>query len=84
MCGVLSTRLDQRAKLFRRSESVCRCFAFISSVSTSSPAAAISGMLRARAWLWMSWIVEAPRPRFGVLTIRSKARSSAGFTVARR
>ena len=34
------------AKLFRRSESACRCLAFSSSVSTSSPTAAISGMLR--------------------------------------
>ena len=55
--------------------SVLRTFGFNSSVSVSSRAAMVSGILRARAVSCTTRKVASPMPRLGVLTIRSKGQN---------
>ena len=57
--------------------SVRRCRACVAAASSS-------GCCVARAWRWMVATALSPRPRLGLLTIRSNARSSAGWTIRRR
>ena len=67
-----------------RPRSAPRGFGFSSSVSTMARAASVSGTRRLRAWSCSSCTVASPRPRLGTLTMRSKARSSAGELTTRR
>ena len=61
-----------------------RAFGFNSSVSMIARAASVSGMRCLRPMSCSNCTVASPMPRFGVFTMRSNAKSSAGELMTRR
>jgi len=67
-----------------RSDSDLRAFPASSSVPVMRAAATLKGARSARARRWIFSTALSPMPRLGVLTMRSKARSSAGWLTTRK